>query len=186
MGTKLLSLGVEWPGHYVDHSPPSSAWVKNKYNRTITAIMLLTGTLLFYVCVYIYIYIKHRVSRRLWSTVEYWWILTRSDLDVLRSKGTLNMCLLFKGFSCMLSSNATGSRRLYGTVTRRSFSPDLKHINRLTQVMWYCTKMPFLSWPEWYQKAPTGHMTDPVTRCPFSPYLKHTHTMKYRNPSVYK
>jgi hypothetical protein len=107
-----LTLNVYWgsflekkqPKHDTGHSPPSSAEITNKCSYTGTPIICLHGINL--------------------------WILTPSDLNVPRSQGRLNICLLFRGFSCMLSSNATGSLRSKGPVTRCSFSPDLKHINR--------------------------------------------------------
>jgi hypothetical protein len=34
MGTGGLSLGVKWPGREADHSPLSSAEVKNAWNYT--------------------------------------------------------------------------------------------------------------------------------------------------------
>jgi hypothetical protein len=36
MGTGALSLGVKWPGHEADHSPPTSAEVKNALSSTST------------------------------------------------------------------------------------------------------------------------------------------------------
>jgi hypothetical protein len=36
MGTRVLFLGVKWPGHEADHSPPSSAEVINAWSCTST------------------------------------------------------------------------------------------------------------------------------------------------------
>ena len=34
MGTEFFSPGVKWPGREADHSPPSSAMVKNEWSYT--------------------------------------------------------------------------------------------------------------------------------------------------------
>jgi hypothetical protein len=41
-----LSLGVKWPGHEADHSPPSSAEVKNAWSCTSTPPICLHGMVL--------------------------------------------------------------------------------------------------------------------------------------------
>jgi hypothetical protein len=43
---EALSLGVKWPGHEADHSPPSSAKVKIAWNYTSTPNMSLYGMVL--------------------------------------------------------------------------------------------------------------------------------------------
>jgi hypothetical protein len=43
MGTRLLSLGVKWPGLEVDHLPPSSAEVKNEWSYASTPAICLHG-----------------------------------------------------------------------------------------------------------------------------------------------
>jgi hypothetical protein len=71
---ETLSLGVKRPGRKADHSPPSSAEVKNLWRYTSTPPIRLHGVLLskkkhrdfryvcmyvcMYVCVCVYIYIK--------------------------------------------------------------------------------------------------------------------------------
>jgi hypothetical protein len=42
----VLSLGVKWPGREVDHSPPSSAEVKNAWSYTSTLLIHLQGVVL--------------------------------------------------------------------------------------------------------------------------------------------
>jgi hypothetical protein len=46
--TGALSLGVKRPGHEADHSPPSSAEVKNAWNYTSTAPVRLHDVVLSY------------------------------------------------------------------------------------------------------------------------------------------
>jgi hypothetical protein len=41
-----LSLGVKWPGHECDHSPPSNAKVKNAWSYTSTPPIHLHGMVL--------------------------------------------------------------------------------------------------------------------------------------------
>jgi hypothetical protein len=41
-----LSLGVKWPGHEADHSPPSTAEVKNAWSYTSIPPMHLHGVVL--------------------------------------------------------------------------------------------------------------------------------------------
>jgi hypothetical protein len=41
-----LSLGVKWPGREADHSPPSSAEVKNAWSYTSTLPIRLHGVVL--------------------------------------------------------------------------------------------------------------------------------------------
>jgi hypothetical protein len=49
MGTVVISLGVKQPGHDIDHSPSSSAEVKNECSNASTPFTVCTGTLLCYV-----------------------------------------------------------------------------------------------------------------------------------------
>ena len=47
----ILSLEGRWPGHAVDHSPTSSAEVKNEWLNTYTysyAFMMFEGTTIFF------------------------------------------------------------------------------------------------------------------------------------------
>jgi hypothetical protein len=43
VGTGAPSLGVKWPGHYVKHSPPFNAKVKNERSYTATPTICLHG-----------------------------------------------------------------------------------------------------------------------------------------------
>jgi hypothetical protein len=43
MGIRSSSLGVKWPGREADHSPPSSAEVKNEWSYTSTPAIRLHG-----------------------------------------------------------------------------------------------------------------------------------------------
>jgi hypothetical protein len=44
--TGALSVGVKWPGHEADHSPPPSAEVKNAWSYTSTPPVCLHGVVL--------------------------------------------------------------------------------------------------------------------------------------------
>jgi hypothetical protein len=44
--SRALPLGVKWPGHEADHSPPSSAKVKNAWSYTSTPPICLHGVVL--------------------------------------------------------------------------------------------------------------------------------------------
>jgi hypothetical protein len=46
LGTRALSLGVKWPRREADHSPPSSAVVKNALSSTYTPPVRLYGVVL--------------------------------------------------------------------------------------------------------------------------------------------
>jgi hypothetical protein len=46
MGTRGSFPGVKWPGHEADHSPPSSAKVKNVWSYTSTSPIRLHGVVL--------------------------------------------------------------------------------------------------------------------------------------------
>jgi hypothetical protein len=46
MGTRVLSLRVKRPGREADHSPPSSAEVKNAWSYTFTPPLRLHGVVL--------------------------------------------------------------------------------------------------------------------------------------------
>jgi hypothetical protein len=46
MGTRALSLGVKQPGREADHSPPSSAEIKNEWSYTSTPPLHLHGVVL--------------------------------------------------------------------------------------------------------------------------------------------
>jgi hypothetical protein len=43
---EVLSLGIKWPGCEADHSPPSSAEVKNAWSYTSTPPVHLHGMML--------------------------------------------------------------------------------------------------------------------------------------------
>jgi hypothetical protein len=43
---EALSLWVKWPGHEIDHSPPSGAKVKNAGSYTLTPSICLHGVVL--------------------------------------------------------------------------------------------------------------------------------------------
>jgi len=66
--TRHLSLGVKWPRHEADHSPPSSAKVKNVSSYTSTT------TFIFVWCL-----IKHRMSswHDTWLSTEKLYIFTQ-------------------------------------------------------------------------------------------------------------
>jgi hypothetical protein len=46
MGNRAISLGLKRPGHEADHSPPSSADVKNAWSYTSTPSIRLHGVVL--------------------------------------------------------------------------------------------------------------------------------------------
>lgn len=68
-----------------------------------------------------------KAHRKSDSGVRYLRIVTSSGFSILRSLGSLKVCLLLRGLSCMPSSNGTSSHGSLGTVTRCSFSLRLKH-----------------------------------------------------------
>lgn len=74
-------------------------------------------------------YYNTEVRRTYQSGVCYLWIVTSSGFSILRSLGSLKVCLFLRGLSRMPSSNGTCSHGSLGTVTTCSFSPRLKHSN---------------------------------------------------------
>lgn len=122
---KLLEVGIQWET-WVIH-------VRAQHFCTMVFhhqlhFLFVSSLALFLQRISIY-WLQYGGSQEVKRGVCYLWIVTSSVLNILRSLGSLKVCLFLRGLSCMPSSNGTHSHGSLGTVTTCSFSPRLKHSN---------------------------------------------------------